>query len=100
MYSFAGGIGKVVTCPTAFTPPTNLSLRGVKAVNKTNQTQRHVMKKHILFGTMALLASSLLIANAAHKDDVTAAAKKLADKDNYAWKQTDRKSTRLNSSHL
>jgi hypothetical protein len=46
------------------------------------------MKKHILFGTLALLASSLLIANAALKDDVTAAAKKLADKDNYAWKQT------------
>jgi hypothetical protein len=46
------------------------------------------MKKHILFGTMALLAGSLLAANAAPKDDVTAAAKKLADKDNYAWKQT------------
>jgi hypothetical protein len=46
------------------------------------------MRKHILFGTMALLAGSLLAANAAPKDDITAAAKKLADKDNYAWKQT------------
>jgi len=46
------------------------------------------MKKHILFGTLALLAGSLLAADAAPKDDVTAAAKKLADKDNYAWKQT------------
>jgi hypothetical protein len=46
------------------------------------------MKKSILFGTLALLAGSLLAANAAPKDDVTAAAKKLADKDNYAWKQT------------
>src|ERR1019366_8945761 len=82
--SFGGGRSSVVTCPTAFTPPTNLSLRVVKAVNKINQTQKQSMKKHILFGTLAFLASSLLIANAAPKDDVTAAAKKLADKDNYA----------------
>jgi hypothetical protein len=46
------------------------------------------MNKHILFSTLALLAGSLLAANAAPKEDVTAAAKKLADKDNYAWKQT------------
>ena len=46
------------------------------------------MKRHLLFGTMALLAGSFFTANAAPKDDVTAAAKKLADKDNYAWKQT------------
>jgi len=46
------------------------------------------MKRHLLFGTLALLAGSLLAANAAPKDDVTAAAKKLADKDNYAWKLT------------
>lgn len=46
------------------------------------------MKKHILFGTLALLAGSLLAAGAVPKDDVTAAAKKLADKDNYAWKRT------------
>jgi hypothetical protein len=35
-----------------------------------------------------LLAGSLVAANAAPKDDLTAAAKKLAGKDNYAWKQT------------
>ena len=46
------------------------------------------MKQQILLGTVALLAGSLLAANAAPKDDVTTAAKKLADKDNYAWKQT------------
>ena len=46
------------------------------------------MKRHLLFGTMALLAGSLLAANAAPKDELTAAAKKLSDKDNYAWKQT------------
>ena len=45
------------------------------------------MKKHLLFGTLALLGASLLAANAAPKDEVTAAAKKLADKDNYSWKQ-------------
>ena len=46
------------------------------------------MKKSILFGSLALLAGSLVAANAAPKDDVTAAAQKLAAKDNYAWKQT------------
>jgi len=46
------------------------------------------MKRNLLFGTLALLAGSLLAANAAPKDDVTAAAKALAGKDNYAWKQT------------
>ena len=46
------------------------------------------MKKHILFGTLALLAGSLLAADSAPKDGVTAAAKKLAGKDNYAWKRT------------
>ena len=46
------------------------------------------MKRHLLFGTLAFLAGSLLAANAAPKDDVTAAAKALAGKDNYAWKQT------------
>ncbi len=46
------------------------------------------MKQTIPFGTLALLAASLIAANAAPKDDVTSAAKKLADKDNYSWKQT------------
>jgi hypothetical protein len=46
------------------------------------------MKKHIMFGTLVLLVGSLVAANAGPKDEVTAAAKKLADKDNYAWKQT------------
>jgi len=45
------------------------------------------MRRHILFGTLALLAGSLFTANSAPKDDLSAAAKKLADKDNYAWKQ-------------
>ncbi|MBC8094655.1 MAG: hypothetical protein H7Y43_02475 [Akkermansiaceae bacterium] len=44
------------------------------------------MKKHILFGTLALLAGSLMVAQAAPKDDVKAAAKKLGD--NYTWKVT------------
>ena len=48
------------------------------------------MKKQILLGTLALLTGSLLAANAAPKDEITAAAKKLADKDNYAWKQKSR----------
>ncbi len=46
------------------------------------------MKKQFLFGTLALVTGSLVAAYAAPKDDVISAAKKLADKDNYAWKQT------------
>ena len=46
------------------------------------------MKKNILFGTMALLAGSLLAADSSPKDDIKSAAKKLADKSNYSWKTT------------
>jgi hypothetical protein len=46
------------------------------------------MQKHVRFGTLAMLAASLLSADATPKDDLTSAAKKLADKDNYAWKRT------------
>jgi hypothetical protein len=46
------------------------------------------MKRHLLLGTMGFLAGSLLAAYAAPKDDVTAAAKALAGKDNYSWKQS------------
>jgi hypothetical protein len=46
------------------------------------------MKKNILLGTIALLAGSLIAADSSPKDDVTAAAKKLADSSGYSWKQT------------
>jgi hypothetical protein len=46
------------------------------------------MKRHIALGTLALLAGSVLAVNAGPKDEVTAAAKQLAGKDNYSWKQT------------
>ena len=42
------------------------------------------MKKNILISTMALLAGSLLAADSSPKDDIIAAAKKLADKSNYS----------------
>ncbi|PWU10473.1 MAG: hypothetical protein C5B50_25570 [Verrucomicrobia bacterium] len=45
------------------------------------------MKRNLLIGTIALLAGSLLQASASPKDELTTAAKKLADKDNYSWKQ-------------
>src|SRR5262249_27123717 len=49
-------------------------------------TPREVaMRSTVLFGTVALLAGSLLAAQAGSKDEVTAAAKKLAEKDNYGW---------------
>jgi hypothetical protein len=44
------------------------------------------MKKNILLGALCLMAGSLLAADSA-KDDVTAAAKKLADT-SYSWKVT------------
>lgn len=43
------------------------------------------MKRHILIGVVALVAGPLLAADSSPKDDVLAAAKKLADKDNYSW---------------
>ncbi len=46
------------------------------------------MKRNILFGIIALLAGSLLAADSGPKDDVSAAAKKLADASNYSWKMT------------
>lgn len=46
------------------------------------------MKRNILFGTIALLAGSLLAADSGPKDDVIAAAKKLGDASNYSWKST------------
>jgi hypothetical protein len=44
------------------------------------------MKKTLLFGALALLASPLFAADAGPKDDVIGAAKKLAEKGNYSWK--------------
>ena len=46
------------------------------------------MKKNILFGAMALLAGSLFAADSSPKDDVIAAAQKLAAAASYSWKQT------------
>jgi hypothetical protein len=46
------------------------------------------MKKNILLGTIALLAGSLIAADSSPKEDVIAAAKKLADQSNYSWKST------------
>jgi len=46
------------------------------------------MKKNILFGTIALLAGSLIAADSSPKDDIKSAAKKLAEKSNYSWKTT------------
>jgi hypothetical protein len=46
------------------------------------------MKKNILLGTIAMLAGSLIAADSSPKEDVIAAAKKLADQSNYSWKST------------
>lgn len=46
------------------------------------------MKKNLVFSTALLLAGTLLAADASPKDELVAAAKKLADKNNYSWKAT------------
>jgi hypothetical protein len=47
------------------------------------------MKRSIISaGALAMLAGSLLAADSSPKDDLTAAAKKLADAGNYSWKAT------------
>lgn len=46
------------------------------------------MKTKIMLSTVLLLAGSLLIANAAPKDDVANAARKLGEKANYSWTTT------------
>ena len=46
------------------------------------------MNRNALFSAMSLLAGSLLAADSSPKDDITSAAKKLADKANYSWKTT------------
>ena len=44
------------------------------------------MKKYLLISATAMLANSLLAADASPKDDVIAAAKKLGEQANYGWK--------------
>ena len=46
------------------------------------------MKRSILLGLVVMATGSLLAAESGAKDDVTAAAKKLAEKGNYSWKST------------
>lgn len=46
------------------------------------------MKTKVLFSAAAMLAGSILAAQADPKDDVTAAAQKLADSGNYSWHVT------------
>jgi len=46
------------------------------------------MKKHVLFGTLALVAGSLIAADSGPKDEVRTAAGKLAEKSNYSWNTT------------
>lgn len=46
------------------------------------------MKRSMLIGGATLLAGSLIALGATPKEEVTAAAKKLADQPNYSWKQT------------
>jgi hypothetical protein len=55
--------------------------------SKPSTQTKTSMKKSILFGALFLVTASLMAADSSPKDDVTAAAKKLADS-SYSWKQT------------
>ncbi len=46
------------------------------------------MKNHLVFSAALLLAGSLIAADSSPKEELTAAAKKLAAADNYSWKVT------------
>ena len=46
------------------------------------------MKRNLMFGILVLLAGPLLAADSTPKDEVTGAAKKLADAGGYSWKTT------------
>jgi hypothetical protein len=46
------------------------------------------MKARILFSILTITVGSLVAADSSPKDEVTSAAKKLAQADNYAWKST------------
>ena len=46
------------------------------------------MKRHVLFGTVVLVAGSVIAAQSGPKDEVKSAAKKLGEKSNYSWKAT------------
>jgi hypothetical protein len=46
------------------------------------------MKKNLLFGTMALIAGTLLAADSSPKDDVKKAAAALGNETNYSWQAT------------
>jgi hypothetical protein len=46
------------------------------------------MKRNMLCNVLCLIAAPLFAADSGPKDDVIAAAKKLADKPNYSWKTT------------
>src|SRR3974377_2563904 len=51
-----------------------------------NQTSVLIMKTNILAGLSVLIAGSVLAAESTPKDAVLAAAKKLGENQNYAWK--------------
>jgi len=53
-----------------------------------NQTSKLPMKTKIMFSILTMVAASVLAADSSPKDDVSGAAKKLAQKDNYSWKST------------
>jgi len=57
---------------------------------ETNQIikSKTIMKRNLVAGALVLLAGSLVAADSNPKEEVQAAAKKLADKGSYSWKTT------------
>jgi hypothetical protein len=56
------------------------------SLGHVNQQSKLIMKKQILFGLPLVLAGSILAAEPSPKEAVIAAAKKLGETANYAWK--------------
>jgi hypothetical protein len=69
-------------------PPSFTSVLMATNTNWIKLKPKISMKRNVLFGSIALLAGSLIAADSTPKEDIKAAAKKLAEKSNYSWKQT------------
>ena len=60
----------------------------VQCSDRSQIQTKPIMKKNLLFGTMALLAGSLMAADSSPKDDVKSAAAALGSQTNYTWQAT------------
>jgi hypothetical protein len=80
-----------VAVPGAKFDWTNFDIRQIEKDRSRELNLQHPlasMKRITTYFVLTLVAASVLAADSSPKDDVVAAAKKLAQKDNYSWKTT------------